>query len=448
MYFRLRLINQGDSILSYDCQQVAVNNSMTIKGPDGKEVEYTAESVQTSGAMTLIKPGETKTLFDRFDITKQYDIRQPGQYRVQFNGNGLRIGVGKEDSSGLNDPTSVEYYPGVFPSNVVIINIHSGIKQETLDVGKDGLESEKAMGQTNTKDPAEVQVGENITAENGSFSESVLFNALEQGNSLVIAKILSVRATPNKFYFFKAQIVRPVIIGDLTENDIREPVELFAGASFGDALVPGSTYALFVSKGCTDHFDWSFRNDIIKMDELSSANSQILFETAAKVYAKTPIREFRESKLKRAASLPELPKEMLAIYTQFKANPNNRNGFAKSIYESDMGSRRDLSEPLSSIMKYLPPKIILSREEIASLLGEPTLKCGWTYKWFCGPDKNNPEHVRILSITFDQLAETSLVLYDKNDRVKWKQAEVKGPDVQVEGEGDKYNLMAGGVKGL
>ena len=158
IYFRLRLINQGDSILSYDCQQVAVNNSMTIEGPDGKKVKYTAELFQTLGGPVLLKPGETKTLFDQFDITKQYDIKQPGQYRVQFNGNGLWVDVGKEDTSDLYDPTSFKYNPGILPSNVVIITIHSGIKQETLDVGKDGVEGEKAVSQTNTEDNPAGQV--------------------------------------------------------------------------------------------------------------------------------------------------------------------------------------------------------------------------------------------------------------------------------------------------
>jgi hypothetical protein len=157
IYFCLQIINQGDSILNYDCQQVAVNNSMTIEGPDGKEVKYTAESVQTAGGPVLLKPGVTKTLFDQLDITKQYDMRQQGQYRVQFNGNGLSFVVGKEDIFELSDPKSWRYYRSILPSNVVAITIHSDIKQETLDVRKDGVEDEKAVSQTNTEDKRDVQ---------------------------------------------------------------------------------------------------------------------------------------------------------------------------------------------------------------------------------------------------------------------------------------------------
>jgi beta-lactamase regulating signal transducer with metallopeptidase domain len=284
----------------------------------------------------------------------------------------------------------------------------------------------------------EAEGEKNETVQRKAFTESVLINALERGNSLVIAKTLSVRANKQtktgKFYFYKTKVIEPIIIGDLRESDIKEPVELFAGSSFGDALTPGSTYALFIAKGAPYHLSWGFRNDVIKLDGFNDENLQTLMETTTEVYKKTSIHEFREAKLTEPAPyqiLPEMPAiEMLCEL--FRTNPQNRAEVAKKIYESDMGSRRDLSEPLSSIMKYLPPKTIFSREEIASLLGEPTLKCGWTYKWYCGPDKNNPEHVGILSITFDQLAETSLVLYDKNDRVKWKQAETKGSDVQVE----------------
>jgi len=170
IYFRLRIINQGDSILSYDCQQVAVDNSMTIEGPDGKEIKYTAEYFQTLGSPVLFKPGETKTLFDQFDITKQYDIRQPGQYRVQYNGKGLWFVLGKEDPPDLNDPRSCKYLPGILPSNVVIITIRSGIKQETLDVGKDAVEGEKAVSQTNTEDKPDVPVEEKKVLPVGDYA--------------------------------------------------------------------------------------------------------------------------------------------------------------------------------------------------------------------------------------------------------------------------------------
>jgi hypothetical protein len=130
IHFRLQLINGGDSVLFYDSQQVAVNYSMTITGPDGEQVEYMAGSYQTLGAPETIKPGETKILFDRFDIAEQYDIKQPGKYHVQFNGDGLEVGVKTDDKAAERyEPESFKHYPvytGKLPSNTVEIEVKLG----------------------------------------------------------------------------------------------------------------------------------------------------------------------------------------------------------------------------------------------------------------------------------------------------------------------------------
>ncbi len=182
------------------------------------------------------------------------------------------------------------------------------------------------------------------------------------------------------------------------------------------------------------HLTWRFRDNVIKLDDFNDDDLQALIKRTTATYKKTPVRKFRESKYEAVSSASKLPGKILSICEQFKANTQSRNEFAMKIYESDMGSRIDMSELNSSIRKYLTQKIILSRQEVVSLLGEPTSKCGWSYKWFCGPDKNNPERVGILSITFDKSAKTSLVLYDKYDRVKWKQDKVEGPAAPVAGE--------------
>jgi beta-lactamase regulating signal transducer with metallopeptidase domain len=128
IYFRLRLLNLGDSVLRYGDQQVAVNNSMTITGPDGEKVKYIAETVQTGRWHKIIKPGEMKTLFDRLDIAKQYDMKLPGQYNVQFNGNGLEVSVMKEKATDMDNPASFVHYPGKLPSNVVTITVRQAGK--------------------------------------------------------------------------------------------------------------------------------------------------------------------------------------------------------------------------------------------------------------------------------------------------------------------------------
>jgi len=130
IHFRLQLINGGDSALFYDHQQVAVNYSMTIIGPDGEQVEYMAGPHQTCGVPEMIEPGETKTLFDRFDIAEQYDFRQAGEYRVQFNGNGLQVSIKTNDKAAERyEPESFKHYPvypGKLPSNTVKIEVKPG----------------------------------------------------------------------------------------------------------------------------------------------------------------------------------------------------------------------------------------------------------------------------------------------------------------------------------
>jgi hypothetical protein len=97
---------------------------MTITGPDGEQVEYMAGPIQTVGAYETIRPGETKTLFDWFDIAEQYNIKQPGKYCVQFNGDGLEVSVKTDDKTVERDyPESFKHYPGRFPSNSVVIEV-------------------------------------------------------------------------------------------------------------------------------------------------------------------------------------------------------------------------------------------------------------------------------------------------------------------------------------
>jgi hypothetical protein len=93
---RLGLINGGTAELLYDHQQVACNASMTVTDESGECVPYVAPLYQTGGAPTSIKPGESVVLFDSFDLSKQYDIRKPGRYAVQFSGRGLSIGEGRD----------------------------------------------------------------------------------------------------------------------------------------------------------------------------------------------------------------------------------------------------------------------------------------------------------------------------------------------------------------
>jgi hypothetical protein len=261
------------------------------------------------------------------------------------------------------------------------------------------------------------------SARASTFSESVLVDAFEKSRSLVVAEIISVREDKaSRCYFYKARVVRPIILGDLTEDDIYEPVELFAGASFGDALKQGSTYALFVTKDCPYHFSWAHRNDVVPVDITDEKSLDDLARAAKGTYAETSICKFRERKLAGRISLPGIPEEILSACEEFRWGLTDRAEFGKKIYESDMGSRRDLSQLESSWIKYSPPATTLSRRHILYLLGPPTLKLGRTYNWFCGKDKNAEDpkkDVGVLSVTFDEDEKATCLLYQLQERIKW-----------------------------
>jgi len=243
------------------------------------------------------------------------------------------------------------------------------------------------------------------------FSESVLVDAFEKGGALVIAEVLSLRrADDTSFHFYKVKVIRPIIPGDLTKDDLQDPVELFAGASYGGALKPGSTYALFVTKECPYHYSWSHKDDVIEVDISRKGNLQALVEAAGRIYAKTSIRKFRE-KVIGEADLPPLSQTIVDLCKQFKTNHDKRADIGRQLYESDIGSR----------ISYLPPIISLSRDQILSLLGSPNLKSGWTYFWLCGQigKGSGAKEVGVLSATFDKSEAAVHVLYQQQDKSKW-----------------------------
>ena len=263
--------------------------------------------------------------------------------------------------------------------------------------------------------------------ENGSaFGEDVLMDAFEKGRSLVIVEVLSVHSVEErgvKFWYYEARILRPIVLGDCTEEHIRGPLHLDAGASYGEALKPGATYALFVTRDCPHHFSWAHRDNVVRVDLAEKGVVEAIVRGATRVYEKTAIRRFREVRLTERPAIPSVPGSILALCEQFRADSANRVEVAKRIYESELGSRRDESARRLSYVRYLPPKIRLSREQVLFLLGEPTLRFGWTYSWFCGEDKSIPgphEYAGILSVTFDKSESVTLMLYHAHQMAKWK----------------------------
>ena len=121
VYLHLQLVNHGDSMFGYEDQPVAVNNSLDITDAKGREVEYTAPLVQTNGASKIIRSGQTKVLFERFDAVEQYALDRPGEYRIRFNGERLWFGIAVEDATG--SLVSSTYYPNKLVSNVITITL-------------------------------------------------------------------------------------------------------------------------------------------------------------------------------------------------------------------------------------------------------------------------------------------------------------------------------------
>ncbi len=184
------------------------------------------------------------------------------------------------------------------------------------------------------------------------FSESVLVDAFEKGRSLVIAEILSLRKQERIYgtklvniHCYKAKIIRPIIPGDLTKDDMQDPIELFSGASYGDVLKTGSTYALFIIKDCPYNFSWAHRDYAMRIDISDAENLNSLIKSANAKYAKTSIRKFREGTATGQETTLFLPVGIISLCESFRTNPVNRSKVAKKICESELGSRRDESKP-------------------------------------------------------------------------------------------------------
>jgi hypothetical protein len=142
MKFRLEMKNVGQSDISYDDQQVEVNNSMRVFGPDGKPVRYIDGWFQTVGETKVLRPSETTVLFDGLDLYKQYLIVKPGKYTVRFPGppasNMVTIDVG---GSSVSAARLVAYrLAGILPKGWDM-TIHEELREAAIP----GWEAKKPM---------------------------------------------------------------------------------------------------------------------------------------------------------------------------------------------------------------------------------------------------------------------------------------------------------------
>lgn len=260
--------------------------------------------------------------------------------------------------------------------------------------------------------------------DDDAMSEDVLIHAFETGRSLITAKIISVQAKKDgngvsPSYFYRVEVIEPIILGDLSNKDVEIPLDLCAGASYGDSLKIGSVYALFVTKETPYFFSWAHRDNILKLDWKSGRQIQVFISKAKQIYANTSIRRFREAKDQGTVLLPDISEQLKKACEQFRGKQTNRSNLARIIIASDLGSRVDYSSLWSSSISYLPPKIKLSRQQALLLFGEPTIKLGYIYHWFCGSDsEKTTDHVGILVATFDKSEKTRLLVYDRDNPEK------------------------------
>ncbi len=254
---------------------------------------------------------------------------------------------------------------------------------------------------------------------------TTLEKAFENGCSLVVAEILSVRREGG-WHYYKAKIVRTIIAGDLEKAEAQSPPEIAAEASEAEAIKPGSQYAIFTRRDCPYQFTLAFPDETVEVKPSDREMIRRLVEAADRVYAGTSIRQFRRTrpwvKAWANSELPALPDELALLCKQFREGSGRRAELGRQIAESDLGSRQDYSDIESSISRYLPPKIALSRRQVLVLFGEPTWMNGWTYLWRCDDFVHAQEggtEIGILSVTFDKSEIAIRVVYGMQARSNW-----------------------------
>lgn len=171
---RLEVKCTGAAAAKFDDQQASVNGSLAVTGPDGREIPFIGGSVQTSGGATALNPGNSKTIFDNFDVFDQYLIQTPGQYRIQSRSRGgvpesnaltVTIGPGKLSDfqsllAVLHKITPNGWRIANYSGSIVFLSAPTGLKADatsvTLFISKEPTGGPKPIrGQ-----PAPINLGE------------------------------------------------------------------------------------------------------------------------------------------------------------------------------------------------------------------------------------------------------------------------------------------------
>ncbi len=331
------------------------------------------------------------------------------------------------------------YPPELDPSRPHVVKIKVGkYESNSVTITPVGVSTTRPAGSESDATakpgvaPAE-SVASSRSAPGSSLpSEQILLDAFEKGRSLVIAEVLAVRSVPElpggvKAHYYRARIVRTVVAGDLSAAELAEPVDLYGGAwgpPAGETLKPGATYALFITQERPYQLAWAHRSDFVGVDLADGPSIEALVRTATQAYEKTAVRSFRMAEIADKPALPDLSTSMAAVFDAFRAHARDRIKAAGTISGSDFGSHidPDVARLESSEERYLPPKIRLSRAQVVFLLGEPTVRSGWTYLWYCGEAGTNTRGERlvgVLSVRFDGKEDVARLVYETQESVGW-----------------------------
>ena len=85
MAFKVEVKNFGDSVQSFDLTETSFDGLFKASDPTGKPVPVLAQPVAMTRKMQL-KPGETATIFETENLSKQLELTRVGQHTFQFVG--------------------------------------------------------------------------------------------------------------------------------------------------------------------------------------------------------------------------------------------------------------------------------------------------------------------------------------------------------------------------
>lgn len=188
---KLEVRNTSTTDASYDDQQAAVNGSLIVTGPDGSETPNIGGSFQTSGGSTVLKPGESRTIFDGLDVNEQYLIEAPGLYRIQTRSRGgvpqsniLTVTVAAGELSefqklliALRRVTPAGWRVANYSGSIVFLHSPTGLKSDATSVSlyfanEKNAGPKPARGQPKPVDLGETKLGHAwLTVESAAAGE-------------------------------------------------------------------------------------------------------------------------------------------------------------------------------------------------------------------------------------------------------------------------------------